>query len=169
MMNYRKCQFFLMLLLVGVAIIGAEPATAARFKSTSGPQGPRATEFITAEELKAKLENNEPITVLDVRSSGDIANSENKIKGALHVKLRRLKYRLALPPLNTLARNSPVVLYCACPNDEAAIRGAEILLDSGFKRVYALKGGWLVETKSWTNRVTTKRIARSLEWSGLVP
>jgi rhodanese-related sulfurtransferase len=147
-MNYRKWHCFLVLLFIGAPTISAGPATATRFNPSSEPQGARPIEFITAEELKARLENNEPITVLDVRASGDIATSENKIKGALHVKLRRLKYRLALPPLNSVARNSPVVLYCACPNDEAAIRGAEILLDSGFKRVYALKGGWLAWKRS---------------------
>lgn len=111
-------------------------------------QTPRSVEFMSVDELKAKLEKREAVTVIDVRSVSDTANSENKIKGAIHVKLRRLKYRLTLPPLKNVSRDSEVVLYCACPNDEASIRGAEILLESGFKRVHALKGGWVAWKRS---------------------
>ena len=103
---------------------------------------------MTVEELKAKLAKGEAVTVIDVRASSDIAGSESKIKGAIHVKLRRLKYRLELPPLSQVRRDSEIVLYCACPNDEASIRGAEILLASGFTRVYALKGGWVAWKRS---------------------
>ncbi|HEY0431076.1 MAG TPA: rhodanese-like domain-containing protein [Pyrinomonadaceae bacterium] len=111
-------------------------------------QTPRSVEFMSVDELKAKLEKRETVTVIDVRSISDLANSENKIKGAIHVKLRRLKSRLTLPPLKDVSRDSEVVLYCACPNDEASIRGAEILLESGFKRVHALKGGWVAWKRS---------------------
>src|SRR5580765_1586491 len=73
--------------------------------------------FITAEDLKAKLSKNEAVTIIDVRSANGI--DDNKIKGAVYVKLRRLKYRLAFPPLKDVPRNRDVVTYCACPSDEA--------------------------------------------------
>ncbi len=100
-------------------------------------------EFVTAEELKTKLSRSEPVTVIDVRSANGL-ESDNKIKGAFYVKLRRLKYRLGFPPLKDVPRDREVVTYCACPNDEASVRAAQILRDSGFKRVRVLKGGWLV-------------------------
>ena len=104
------------------------------------------TSFITAEELKAKLSKNEAVTIIDVRSANGI--DEHKIKGAIYVKLRRLKYRLAFPPLKDVPRNRDVVTYCACPNDEASIRAAQILRESGFTRVHVLKGGWVVWKKT---------------------
>ena len=110
-------------------------------------QSAPATEYITAEELKARLAKNEPLTIIDVRSASGLQNNDNKIKGAVYVKLRRLKYRLGFPPLKDAPRNREVVTYCACPNDEASIRAAEVLRDSGFKHVKVLKGGWVVWKK----------------------
>ena len=104
------------------------------------------TSFITAEELKAKLSKNEAVTIIDVRSANGI--DDNKIKGAVYVKLRRLKYRLAFPPLKDVPRNRDVITYCACPNDEASIRAAQVLRESGFTRVHVLKGGWVVWKKA---------------------
>ena len=100
------------------------------------------TEFITAEELKAKVARNEPVTIIDVRETSSYVGSDNKIKGAIHLKVRRLQYRLSFPPLKDVSRASEVVTYCACPNDESSIQAAQILLQSGFKRVRILKGGW---------------------------
>lgn len=97
---------------------------------------------ITAEELKTKLSRNEPVTILDVRSTDNYVSNENRIKGSIHVKLRRLQFRLSFPPLKDIPRDSDVVTYCACPNDEASIRAAQILMDAGFKSVRVLDGGW---------------------------
>lgn len=105
-------------------------------------------EFITAEELKAKLNRNEPVAIVDVRGDGGLLNSDNKIRGAVYVKLRRLKYRLAFPPLKDVPRDREVVTYCACPNDESSIRAALILREAGFKNVRVLKGGWVVWKKA---------------------
>jgi len=116
-------------------------------QSLQNPQTPPPVQFVTAEELKAKLARSEPVTVLDVRGS-DFGESENKIKGSIHVKVRKLQSRLALPPLKNISRDSEVVTYCACPNDEASIRAAQELMNAGFKRVRALKGGWMAWKKT---------------------
>jgi len=99
-------------------------------------------QFMTPEELKLKVAKKQPVTIIDVRGGEAFAAGERKIKGAIHVKLRRLRYRLSFAPLKDVARDSEVVTYCACPNDELSIEAAQVLLDSGFKRVRALKGGW---------------------------
>ncbi|MCM3902983.1 MAG: rhodanese-like domain-containing protein [Pyrinomonadaceae bacterium] len=101
-----------------------------------------AIEFIAAEELKSKISKNERITIIDVRSTASYTGGDNKIKGAIHVKLRRLKYRLSFPPLKSVPRDAEVITYCACPSDESAVHAAQLLLDTGFKRVRVLKGGW---------------------------
>ena len=104
-------------------------------------------QFITADELKTQLAKNEPVTIIDVRGSSTLTENDNKIKGAIYVKMRKLKSRLGLAPLKDVPRNREVVTYCACPNDEASISAAQMLMESGFKRVRVLKGGWLTWKK----------------------
>lgn len=105
-------------------------------------QQPLPVSMITAEELKTKMANNEQVTVIDVRSSEGFANSGTTVKGSVHFKLRKLKYRLNYAPLKDLPRNREIVTYCACPKDEASIAAAQILQDAGFTRVKVLQGGW---------------------------
>lgn len=124
-----------------VAYLGVHGATAFAQASIGQPKAP-AVGFITAEELKRKISRNEPVTIIDVRSSNAFSDSEDKIKGAIRVKLRKLKSRLAVPPLKNVPHNSEVITYCACPSDEASIRAAQILSEAGFKRVRALQHGW---------------------------
>ena len=109
---------------------------------TAQAQQAPGVSMITAEELKAKMANNEPVTVVDVRSSEGFANSGTTVKGSIHFKLRKLKYRLQYPPFKNLPRNSEIVTYCACPKDQASIAAAQILQESGFTRVRVLQGGW---------------------------
>lgn len=110
--------------------------------SAQGQQPAPPVSMMTADELKAKLERNEPVTIIDVRSSEGFANSSTTIKGSIHFKLRKLKSRLRFPPLKDLPRDSEIVTYCACPNDESSMTAAQILLASGFTRVRVLQGGW---------------------------
>lgn len=105
------------------------------------PESP-AVEFITVEELKAKVAGNERMTIIDVRSTGSYIDSDDRIKGAIHVKLRRLKSRLAYAPLKNAPRDAVVITYCACPSDDSSVYAAQVLLAAGFKRVRVLKGGW---------------------------
>lgn len=99
--------------------------------------------LITVDELKSRLTANQPVTIIDVRSSEGYANSDKQIKGALHFKLRRLKSRIYLPPLKNVPRDQEIVTYCACPSEQSSIAAAEVLLNNGFKNVKALKGGWV--------------------------
>jgi len=98
--------------------------------------------FITAEELKTKLNANSSLTIIDVRSSEGYAASSTTIKGALHFKLRKLKSRLSYPPLKNLRKDQEIVMYCACPKDQSSVAAAQILQSSGFTRVKVLQGGW---------------------------
>jgi len=102
-----------------------------------------AVKLMTVEELKTRVSANEPLVILDVRNSESYANSDAKIKGAIHVSVRKLKYRLGFPPLKDIPKDRQVVTYCSCPSDEASIKAAQVLMDSGFTNVRVLKGGWL--------------------------
>jgi len=142
-MNCRKLGSWILLLLSSYLVIADSGRDRAVVLMQTESQGKTIQpEFIRAEELKTKLARNEPLTVIDVRDTSSYVGSDSRIKGALHVKLRRLNYRLSFAPLKDVPRDSEVVTYCACPNDEASIRAAQILSDAGFKRVYVLKGGW---------------------------
>jgi len=121
---------YCILLLICLAASVAQGQTTATF------------ETITAEELKTKIANNQPVTILDVRSSEGYANSSTTIKGSLHVRLRKLKTRLAFVPLKDLPKDREIVTYCACPKDQSSIAAAQILQASGFTRVRVLQGGW---------------------------
>jgi rhodanese-related sulfurtransferase len=114
---------------------------------TGKPAPASKVEFITVDELKSKIAKNEPVTIIDVRSSEAFAGSATTIKGSIHFKLRRLRSRLSFPPLKDLPRDREIAIYCSCPNDEASIRAAEVLMGGGFTRVRALKGGWV----AWMN------------------
>lgn len=122
----------LALIVVGLTAIAAHAQNAAL-----------AVEMISADELKAKVTNNQPVTIIDVRSSEGYAAATTTVKGAIHFKLRKLKYRLAYPPMKNVPKDQEIVTYCACPKDEASIAAAQILQASGFKRVKVLQGGWL--------------------------
>ena len=136
----RLKQFSRIILPVFFAVLVSSylPSSSA---TTAGQTSTAAPEFISAEQLKRKITAGETLTIIDVRAT-DTYVASGKIKGSLHIKLRRLAYRLSMPPLRDLPRDREVITFCACPHDEAGIRAAQIFLDAGFKRVRVLQGGW---------------------------
>jgi rhodanese-related sulfurtransferase len=127
-MNMRKI-WFLVFVVIGLSALSIRAQTP-------------AVDMISADELKAKLTGNQPVTIIDVRSSEAYAAATHTIKGAIHFNTRKLKYRLAYPPLKDLPKDREIVTYCSCPKDESSIAAAQILQASGFKRVRVLQGGW---------------------------
>ena len=123
-----------------IAVLATLPLSAAGVNDVTNKAA--AVDLISVEELKAKVTANEPVVIIDVRGSESYTNSDSKIKGAIHVSVRRLKFRLGFPPLKDVPKDREVVTYCACPSEEASIKAAQVLLENGFKRVRALKGGW---------------------------
>lgn len=128
--------------ILAVAVCGTitfahQKPDAQREKSPGKPEQPATIEFITAEELKVKIANNEPLAILDLRAESAYSQSNNTIKGSLHTKVRKVVTRLRDAP-----RDKEIITYCACPSDEAAAIAARSLMASGFKRVRVLKGGW---------------------------
>jgi rhodanese-related sulfurtransferase len=133
--NWKLWTFLIALLALGLPESLAAGFNDATKKTT-------AVDLITVQELKTKFTANEPLLVIDVRGSESYANSDSKIKGAIHVNVRKLKFRLSFAPLKDVPKDREVVTYCACPNEESALKAAQVLLENGFKRVRALKGGW---------------------------
>ncbi len=143
-MFFKKWTYVFMFFLIWTAMANPRIGISADLAEPGiDPQESSQTDFITAEELKAKIAKNQPLTIIDVRSNYGGGNDERKISGAVHVKLRRLRSRLFFSPLKEAPRDREVVTYCACPSDEASIRAAQILLNEGFTRVRVLRGGWV--------------------------
>ena len=140
-MSFKQWPHFFFLAALTLISLSAGSVQASSRSEVGQPKS-AAVEFITVEELKSKIAKKERVTIIDVRSTDSFSSSDVTIKGAIHVKLRRLKSRLAFPPLKSVPRNGEVITYCACPSDESSVRAAEVLIDAGFKRVRVLKGGW---------------------------
>lgn len=145
-MSFKRFAYIFTFFLIYAATPSPQTSMSADLPHID-PQESSQIDFITAEELKAQIAKNQPLTIIDVRSNYGSGNDERKIAGAIHVKLRRLRSRLMFAPLKDAPRDREVVTYCACANDEASIRAAEVLQDAGFKRVRALKGGWMAWQK----------------------
>jgi len=77
-------------------------------RSIVGQAQQPAINMISADELKTKMANNQPVVIVDVRSPEGFANSTTTVKGSIHFKLRKLKYRLQYPPFKNLPRNSEI-------------------------------------------------------------
>lgn len=128
--------------ILSVALLAASTPAIAHRKAalqSAVPQTakPAEIERITVEELKSKIEKNEPVTIIDSRSKSSYGTSDKKIKGAVRVAEDSVALRS-----KDIPRDKEIVIYCACLNDETSVRVARQLLELGFKRARALKGGW---------------------------
>ena len=82
--------------------------------------------------LNERLENGDDICLIDVRE--DWEYSLASIKGSSHIPLNELADRI-----QEIMFEEEIAVYCH--HGERAFLGAEILLESGFKKVYHLTGG----------------------------
>ncbi|HSC23638.1 MAG TPA: VTT domain-containing protein [Casimicrobiaceae bacterium] len=93
-----------------------------------------AGSMITVDELRARLADQPPPFVIDLGSS--LAQ-----RGRPHIPGAALLDLDALARCDDFPRDRDIVLYCACPNEASARRGAQILLGKGYRRVRPLEGG----------------------------
>jgi membrane protein DedA with SNARE-associated domain/rhodanese-related sulfurtransferase len=99
-----------------------------------------ASAIITVDELRELLAAERPPFIIDVGSS--LAhNARPHIPGAALLDLD------ALARADDLPDDRDIVLYCTCPNEESARRGAQLLLQKGYRRVRPLVGGF----DAWTS------------------
>jgi membrane protein DedA with SNARE-associated domain/rhodanese-related sulfurtransferase len=92
---------------------------------------------ITPAELKQKLDNHEPVTIIDLRHSLDFLPSPYVIPGAIRIPLEELEKRQSEIP-----RDREVVLYCTCPNEATSAMTAMKLRRYGITHVRPLQGGF---------------------------
>lgn len=87
---------------------------------------------ISVDELRARLENDQPPLILDVRAQLDGEAIPGSIPFGLDAPLDELRDSLG---------DRDVVIYCACPREISAAMLAERLNASGHARTWALSGG----------------------------
>ena len=99
-----------------------------------------AVPYITAVDLLAALEADNPPLLLDLRGASMIAEA-GPIPGAVVAEHDRLDQAVRHWP-----KDRPIVTLCACPEDAGAVQAARRLLEQGFISVRPLRGGheaWL--------------------------
>jgi len=93
-----------------------------------------AAAMISVDELRERLGSHPRPFVIDVGSS--LAHhARPHIPGAVLLDLD------ALARMDDFPQDRDIILYCACPNEESARRGAQILMQKGYRRVRPLEGG----------------------------
>jgi len=91
---------------------------------------------ITLEELKAKMDANEKILIVDTRNRLDCNTDPVRIPGAFHVLPEHIEFQR-----EDIDFNREIVIYCTCPNEATSARVALKLQRMGLKRVRPLQGG----------------------------
>lgn len=122
--------------LAAIAVVGL-----VTFAVVHKPQTAAATPtvpFIEQAEAKQLLDAN-GATMLDVRDVDAYAAAH--IAGALQIPLSRVEGEIPY-----FAKDKPIIAYCTCPHDEAAIEAVQILQHGGLANARVLHGG----LQEWT-------------------
>jgi len=103
---------------------------------------------IAVGDLKKRLDQDEDLTVIDVRDE-----LSARAKAVTLPKARWIPYSILPDRLTELALDKPIVVYCDCPEDQAAVAMADLLRQRGGKEVRPLLGGlgaWMSQGWSTT-------------------
>jgi membrane protein DedA with SNARE-associated domain/rhodanese-related sulfurtransferase len=94
---------------------------------------------MSVESLAGLVDSGKSPVIVDARS--EIARVGGRIPGAVILAGDRLP-----PGMQAIAKDHPIVVYCACPNDASAVLAARKLMQQGFLKVWPLQGG----VDAWT-------------------
>jgi rhodanese-related sulfurtransferase len=93
---------------------------------------------VSPEKAKELIDNNPDLVIIDVSPAYD----DGHLPGAINYYLGDGSLDEAIP---TLDKDKEYLVYCHV--DSVAIRGAQKLVDAGFKTVYRLEGNY----SAWVN------------------
>jgi membrane protein DedA with SNARE-associated domain/rhodanese-related sulfurtransferase len=91
---------------------------------------------MSVSELRQAMAGATPPIVLDVRGAATREADARVVPGALATTIDEV---LAAVPKD--AQGATIVAYCACPHDASAAMAARALIDAGYSRAFALRGG----------------------------
>ena len=92
--------------------------------------------YLSPEELARRLDSDPALLVCDVRNPDELGGELGQLPGSLNIPLGQRQQRVG--ELSTHKTRDIVVVCRTGKRSEAAAR---ILLDSGFDRVFVLRGG----------------------------
>jgi rhodanese-related sulfurtransferase len=96
-----------------------------------------ASNRISPEEVNARALGGEPIVFVDARNDQAWGSSERKIPGSVRMPVGDVETHLS-----ELDRTATIIAYCSSPNEESSTRVALSLKENGFRRIFALRGGF---------------------------
>jgi membrane protein DedA with SNARE-associated domain/rhodanese-related sulfurtransferase len=94
------------------------------------------TRRMTPDQLRVRLESDDPIRIVDLRSAIEYEVTRRIVPGAIRMDPEELDDRHEEIP-----RDCDIVLYCTCPNEATSARAALALKRRGIERVFPLEGG----------------------------
>ncbi len=124
----------IMLALALLAIVGFLPSLIGRL---------RRGQMMDVEILKQKLDNNEDILVLDVRTAKDFIGEQGHIHNAKNIAVEDLS-----SCFDELADHTEKTIAIICRTDRRSAKAAQILTRKGFADVHVAKGGMT----DWNNK-----------------
>jgi membrane protein DedA with SNARE-associated domain/rhodanese-related sulfurtransferase len=96
---------------------------------------------ITVPELRDLIDAGQELVILDVRPR-HVRIQDGTIPGAIAAHPEDID-----PIIKTYSPDTEIIVYCACPNEEAAATAAKHLKQAGFKKIRPLLGG----VEAWVN------------------
>lgn len=121
------------MLFAGAILLALVLPAAIRRARQQGPQ-------LTPQMLKAKLDNEDDLLLLDVRGPEEFTGELGHIEGAVLVPLADLQGRLAALG-EQLAGHKSTPVITICRTDNRSPKAAELLRKAGFANVAYLAGG----------------------------
>ncbi len=96
----------------------------------------RRRPMLSVDEIKQRLDKNENVLVLDVRTAEDFIGEQRHIAGAANIPAEELPGRV-----DELADHMERPIAIVCRTDQRSIKAAELLVQKGFADVHVIKGG----------------------------
>ncbi len=95
------------------------------------------TSRLEPEDLKRRLDEGEPLYIVDLRHPLDYLPDPRVLPGAVRFTADSL-----LKNSDSIPRDRDIVLYCTCPSEATAAKTAMTIRKLGIKRVRPLRGGF---------------------------
>ena len=117
----------IMMALALLAIVGFLPSLIGRLR-----RGP----MMEVQTLKHKLDSNEDVLLLDVRSAEDYVGEQGHVKGSVLIPVEELDKRLA-----EIENFQEKTVMTICRSDRRSAKAAQILTKHGFTDVHVIRNG----------------------------
>jgi rhodanese-related sulfurtransferase len=92
--------------------------------------------YLSPADLARRLQEEPKLFVLDVRNSSELEGELGRLPGAVNIPLQQLEQRLG-----ELSKREGEDIIVVCRTGKRSETAARMLQESGFERVFVLKGG----------------------------